>query len=139
MLILDTNVLSELMRDAPNQGVIAWLDGQSRQTVWITAITVMELHHGVQSLAPGRRKSALQGALDRLTADKIEDRIAAFDDAAAKATAIIAAERRRLGRQGELRDTMIAGIAIASGAALATRNTRHFDDLSIDLIDPWTA
>ncbi len=139
MLILDTNVVSELMRDAPNQGVIEWLDVQPRQAVWITAITVMELHHGVQSLAPGRRKSALQVALDRLTADKIEDRVAVFDDAAAKVTAIIAAERRRLGRQGELRDTMIAGIAAASGAALATRNTRHFDDLAITLINPWTA
>jgi predicted nucleic acid-binding protein len=139
LLILDTNVISELMRDMPNQAVIAWLDRQDRQGVWATAITVMELHHGVLSLAPGRRKSLLQDALARLAAEKISDRIAPFDDAAAKATAAIAAERRRLGRQGELRDTMIAGIAVVTGASLATRNTRHFDDLSIELIDPWAA
>jgi toxin FitB len=139
LLILDTNVVSELMRVVPNRGVLAWLDDQDRQTVWVTTITVMELHHGIQVLAPGRRKSALRDALDRLTAQTIADRIAAFDDAAAKVTAVIAAERRRAGRSGELRDTMIAGIALAMGAALATRNTRHFDDLSIVLIDPWTA
>lgn len=139
MLILDTNVISELMRDVPNHAVIAWLDRQDRQAVWTTAITVMELHHGILSLPPGRRRSLLRDALARLATEKIGDRVAPFDDAAAKATAIIAAERRRLGRQGELRDTMIAGIAAVTGASLATRNTRHFDDLTIDLIDPWTA
>jgi predicted nucleic acid-binding protein len=138
LLILDTNVLSELMRDVPNGRLVDWLDRQERQTVWTTAITVMELHHGIQALVPGRRKSALRDALDRLTGETIADRIAAFDDAAAKVTAIIAAERRRLGRQGELRNTMIAGIALATHVSLATRNTRHFDDLSITIIDPWT-
>lgn len=139
MLILDTNVVSELMRDVANPAVIAWLDRQDRQTVWTTAITVMELHHGVQSLAPGRRRSALLDALDRVTMDKIGRRIAAFDDAAAKAAAAISTDRRRAGRQGDLRDTMIASIALTTGASLATRNTRHFDDLSITLVDPWSA
>ena len=128
-----------MMLDAPNPAVTAWLDGQDRQMVWITAITVMELHQGIQTLAPGRRQSALSRALDRLTAEKIGSRIASFDDSAAKVTATIAAERRRGGRLGGLRDTMIAGIALALGASLATRNSRHFDDLSIALIDPWTA
>jgi toxin FitB len=139
LLILDTNVVSELMRDVPNPAVIAWLDRQVRQSVWVTSITVMELHHGIHALTQGRRRTELLEGLQRLTAEKVADRVANFDDAAAKITAIVAAERRRIGRPGELRDTMIAGIALATGASLATRNTRHFDDLSIALIDPWTA
>jgi toxin FitB len=139
LLILDTNVVSELMRDLPDQTVITWLDSWDRKEVWTTAITIMELHHGIQALNPGRRRTALREALDRVSAEKIEDRIAAFDGAAAKVAAVIAAERRSAGRSGELRDTMIAGIILATGALLATRNTRHFDDLSITLIDPWSA
>jgi toxin FitB len=139
LLILDTDVLSELMRVVPNPAVIEWLDRQVRQSVWTTAITIMELHLGIQSLPPGRRRTALREALDRLAAEKISRRIANFDDPAAKLTAIISAERRRTGRPGELRDGMIAGIALSTGASLATRNTRHFDDLSIALINPWSA
>ncbi|WP_428533803.1 type II toxin-antitoxin system VapC family toxin [Rhodopila sp.] len=139
MLILDTNVTSEMMRDAPFPAVVRWLDGQDRQTIWITAITVMELHQGVQILPPGRRRSALTIALDRLIKEKIGDRIASFDGAAARVTAAIAAERRREGRSGEVRDTMIAGIAVVMRASLATRNTSHFADLNVPLINPWTA
>jgi predicted nucleic acid-binding protein len=139
LLILDTNVVSELMRDVPNPIVVAWLDCEARQSVWITAITVMELHFGIQALAPGCRRTALREGLDRLILEKIGDRIANFDEAAAKIAATISAERRRIGRSGELRDTMIAGIVFSQGGSLATRNTRHFDDLSITLIDPWTA
>jgi toxin FitB len=138
LLILDTNVVSELMREQPNPAVIDWLDHQDRQTVWITAITFMELHHGIETLTPGRRRNALREALDRVTTGKIGNRIAPFDKTAAKITAVISAERRRLGRTDELRDSMIGGIALAPGAALATRNTRHFDDLSIAVINPWT-
>ena len=127
------------MRKVPNPAVIVWLDGQPCDRVWLTAITIMELHKGILLLAPGRRQSALRDALDRLTAEKIGDRIASFDDEAARAAAAIAAERRRRGRSGELRGTMIAGIALATGASLATRNTSHFDDLRMELFDPWTA
>lgn len=139
MLILDTNVVSELMRTVPNPAVVTWLDGQARNLVWITAITVMELHQGIQTLAPGRRQFALLIALDHLIEEKIGDRIASFDAAAAKVTAAIAAERRRAGRSGELRNTMIAGVTRAIGASLATRNTSQFDDLTIELINPWAA
>jgi hypothetical protein len=139
LLILDTNVVSELMRAEPAPIVVDWLDRQDRERIWATAITIMELHYGIQALVPGRRQTALREALVRLTAEKLSNRIAAFDDAAAKVTATIAAERRRAGRSGELRDTMIAGIALVTGAALATRNTRHFDDLSITVVNPWAA
>jgi predicted nucleic acid-binding protein len=137
VLILDTNVVSELMRDVPNTAVTFWLDRQVRQSVWITAITVMELYHGIEILPVGRRRTGLREGLDRLTAEKIGDRIVSFDDAAAKVTAAISAERHRRGRPGDLRDGMIAGIALTTGASLATRNFRHFTDLAIELIDPW--
>jgi predicted nucleic acid-binding protein len=99
----------------------------------------MELHHGIQTLPSGRRRTGLQDALRRLTEEKIGNRIANFDDAAARVTATISAERQRRGRPGELRDSMIAGTVVTRGASLATRNIRHFDDLSIALIDPWTS
>ncbi len=125
------------MRDVPNAAVISWLDRQIRQSIWITAITVMELYHGIHTLPAGRRQTGLRDGLGCLTAEKIGDRIANFDDAAARVTAVISAERRRRGRPGDLRDGMIAGIAPASGASLATHNTRRFADLAIELIDPW--
>jgi hypothetical protein len=139
LLILDTNVVSEFMRDDPNPAVLAWLDRQHRQSVWITAISIMELNFGILALPPGRRKAALRRGLDRLVTGRIGDRIAVFDAGAAISTAMISAERRRAGRPGELRDSMIAGIALSMGASLATRNTRRFADVAIALIDPWTA
>ena len=138
MLILDTNVISEFMRDDPNPAVLAWLDRQDRQSVWITAISIMELHFGIHAMPPGRRKTILRRGLDRLVTGRIGDRIAVFDADAAITTAMISAERRRAGRPGEMRDSMIAGIALSKGASLATRNTRHFADLTVALIDPWT-
>jgi predicted nucleic acid-binding protein len=136
LLIPGTNVVSEFMRDDPNPVVVAWLDRQARQSVWLTAISVMELNFGTHSLPPGRRKSILRRGLDRLVARKIGDRIAVFDNDAALSTANISAERQRAGRPGELRDSMIACIALSTGGSLATRNIRHFASLSITLIDP---
>jgi predicted nucleic acid-binding protein len=100
---------------------------------------VMELHLGIQGLSAGRRRTALDVEVGLVISEKIDNRVASFDDASAKVTASITTERHRRGRPGDLRDTMIAGIAIATGASLATRNMRHFADLSITLIDPWTA
>jgi toxin FitB len=139
LLILDTNVVSELMHETPNSSVTAWLNAQVRRHVWVTAITIMELHQGILALPPGRRRSTLRGELDQVITESIGDRVASFDDAAAQVTASLMAQRKRAGRPGDLRDSMIAGIALATGAALATRNIRHFADLSITLIDPWTA
>jgi len=97
----------------------------------------MEVRFGIESLATGRRRNRLLQAWDRLVADKIEHRIAAFDASAADTTALLMAERQRTGRTGELRDAMIAGIVIVSHASLVTRNTHHFADLSVPVIDPW--
>jgi predicted nucleic acid-binding protein len=139
MILLDTNVVSALMRPQPELPVLEWLDSQPRSSIWISSITVMELRYGLQILPKGRRRDVMLQLLEKLLADKIEARIASFDAAAAQHTADLMASRRLTGRTGEYRDTMIAGIALATGAALATRNIAHFADLSVPVINPWTA
>jgi hypothetical protein len=139
MVVLDTNVVSALMHEPAHPIVLEWLDSQPRISIWTTSITLMEARYGIEAMAPGRRRSRLFQALERLVSEKIEHRIAAFDTSAANAAALLMAERKRTGRTGDLRDTMIAGIVIASHATLATHNTRHFADLPIPVVDPWTA
>ncbi len=137
MLFLDTNILSELMREKPAQHVVDWLNEQARTAIWTSAVTQFELRYGIHTLPSGRRGLALQAALHRLPAETIAGRILPFDAAAAKATARLMGERSRGGRTGERRDAMIAGIAMSTRATLVTRNTRHFADLAVPVIDPW--
>jgi toxin FitB len=139
MIILDTNVVSEVMRLIPDPNVIAWLDRQADAMIWITSVTVLEVRTGIELLPAGRRRTNLSFDFERFMDIDIQGRVVAFDSEAARLTATLIATRRRAGRIGELCDTMIAGVVIATGAELATRNTRHFDDLSIALVDPWTA
>ena len=137
MIILDTNVLSALMRQAPDREVVDWLDEQPRSSVWTTAVTVLEIRFGLQILPAGKRRSLLTQAFDVVLLDKIEQRIAPFDTAAAQQAGDLMAARHRKGRPGDLRDTMLAGIVLAHHATLATRNTRHFEDLSVRVVSPW--
>jgi hypothetical protein len=139
MVILDTNVISALMHRSPPQSVLAWLDRQAELSVWTTAITVFEVHHGIELLPRSRRRRSLEQEFERVIQDDIEHRIVPFDFAAANAAAVLMAERKRAGRAGDLRDTMIAGIVIASHATLATHNGRHFADLPVPVVDPWDA
>ncbi len=138
MIILDTNVLSALMRQEPDQSVIAWLDQQPRTSVWTTSVTVLEVRFGLQILAAGRRRTLLSGAFEELLT-RLGQRVAAFDVAAAEQASDLMAARHKKGRPGDLRDTMIAGIVLAQHAALATRNVVHFEDTQVPLINPWTA
>ena len=139
MIILDTNVLSAVMRQHAERVVVGWLDRQPLESVWITAVTVFEVHFGLQLLAQGRRRSQLEDAFARALDEDFEGRILSFEQSAARAAASVAALRRQEGRPIEIRDALIAGIASARRATLATRNIRHFADLGITLIDPWTA
>jgi toxin FitB len=139
VIILDTNVLSALMRTAPAASVVAWLDRQPAESVWITSITVFEARLGLALLAQGRRRRALETAFTRLLEDDLENRVLDFDVAAASSAASLAAERRKAGRPADMRDTQIAGIALARRATLATRNVRHFADFKVPVVDPWTA
>jgi predicted nucleic acid-binding protein len=138
VILLDTNVISALMRREPERVVVDWLDGQPSESIWTTAITVFEVKTGLNLLAPGRRRRDLERAFDALLADELEGRIQSFDTAAASAAGQIAAQRQTAGRPIEVRDVQIAGIATARRAQLATRNTRHFADLAIGLLDPWS-
>jgi len=137
VIVLDTNVLSALMRQRPDPEVIEWLDQQPRSSVWTTAVTVLEIRFGLQILPAGKRRSALLQAFEVVLFDKIEQRIAALDLEAARRAADLMAVRHRKGRPGDLRDTMLAGIVLAHHATLATRHTRHFEDLSVPVVSPW--
>lgn len=137
MILLDTNVLSALMRQRPDEEVIRWLDRQPRISVWTTSVTVLEIRFGLQVMAAGKRRSLLISAFDQMLDELIEQRIAHFDAVAATHAADLMAARKKKGRSGELRDTMIAGITLASHATLATRNVRHFEDISSSVVNPW--
>jgi predicted nucleic acid-binding protein len=137
VIVLDTNVVSELMRPKPEARVTSWLNKLSRQEVWITAISIFELRFGIELHAKGQRRSHLEDSLARILEVGFHDRILNFDEQAANAAALISAKQRITGRSKEVRDTFIAGIVSAHRAGLATRNVRHFQDLDIRVIDPW--
>jgi toxin FitB len=137
MIILDTNVVSELLRPAPATQVEAWLAAQDGAMVFFTAVGEAELRHGVAILPTGRRRTALTKAIEGILELDFRDRILHFDRAAARAYAAIAAERRAAGRPISQFDCQIAAIARALEAAVATRNTGDFDGCGIEVIDPW--
>lgn len=138
MIILDTNVLSALMRQTPDKNVIAWLDKQPRTSVWTTSVTILEIRFGLQIMPLGKRRSLLIQAFEAVL-DKIGYRVVPFDAAAAQQAGDLMASRQKKGRPGDLRDTMIAGIVLAHHATLVTRNIPHFEDLSVPVINPWLA
>ena len=137
MMILDTNVLSALMQRQPDSAVVEWLDRQSADTVWITSVTLFEARYGLKLLADGQRKALLEQRFDELVQLDLANRIAVFDVRAAEQAAHLAADRKARGRPVDMRDTFIAGIAIARGATLATRNAKHFEDLPTPVVNPW--
>ena len=137
MIILDTDVLSALMQQLPDPHVVAWLDQQPAESVWLTSITVFEARYGLALLSAGQRKTLLQQRFEELLQDDLQNRVLQFDTHAATQAAQWAAERKARGNPVDMRDTFIAGIALARRATLATRNTRHFDDLSVPVVNPW--
>lgn len=139
MILLDTNVLSELMRSKPDPRVLAWVDAQPASQLVICAITVAEILYGIARMPDGKRK---QGLLDMASAMFDEDfagNILPFDADAAVHYAEIAAESEARGRVVEMADAQIAAIGRLHDAIVATRNTRHFESLGVGLVDPWTA
>ena len=138
MIILDTNVISELMNRKPDSAVLTWADSQRRSQLVTTAITVMELHAGVERLKPGRRKSELKDLVVWTLDELLEGRVLNFDRKAAVETAGFFARCRATGRAVETRDSQIAGIAIARRIPVATRNVTHFEAAGIKVVDPWS-
>lgn len=137
MIVLDTNVLSALMQQQPDPQVVAWLDDQPAESIWLNSITLFEAHYGLALLAQGQRKSLLVQRFEELLQDDLQNRVLIFDINAASHAAQLAADRKARGRPVDMRDTFIAGIALARRATLATRNVRHFDDVSVPVVNPW--
>jgi toxin FitB len=138
MTILDTNIISELMNDPPDPKVEAWLNQQAPSSVWTTSVTVFEIEFGLQLMPVGKRQARLSQVFAKIL-NGMQQRIADFDEEAARAAAALAAQRQKKGRIGEIRDTMIAGIVLSHHASLATRNVSHFGDISATVINPWDA
>jgi toxin FitB len=125
------------MRQQPERLVVIWLDQQPEPSVWTTSINIFEIRGGIETLPDSRRRSRLQAGFERMIDEDFRRRVVSFDTAAAEQAAKLMAARQRAGRPGELRDTMIAGIVLANHATLATRNVRHFTDLSVPVVNPW--
>jgi predicted nucleic acid-binding protein len=137
VIILDTNVLSELMRDVPNPTALEWLDRQPAASVWVTSITLMEIHFGIVRMSPGKRRERMLVEFEAILREEIQGRYAPFDAPAAERTAALMALRNSKGRPIEYRDAMIAGTVLSTKASLATRNSTHFADLGITIVNPW--
>ena len=137
MIILDTNVLSALMHRDPDLVVVSWLDRQAPESVWTTSVTVFEILFGIELLVTGRRRQQLEEAFKSAIEEDFSGRILPFEQAAAREAALLAAQRQREGMPVEIRDTLIAGIALARRATLATRNVKHFSGTGIELVNPW--
>lgn len=137
MILLDTNVLSELIRPAPDEGVTEWLDSLDTAMVATTAITVAELLYGVARLPAGRHKTQLGEAISGLVEEDFEGRVESFDAPAAAHYADIVSKRETAGRPISVTDAQIAAISRKRKATLATRNPGDFKDTGIALLDPW--
>lgn len=137
MIVLDTNVISEIMLPRPERQVLVWLDRQAGSSIWTTSINIFESRSGLQSMPVGRRRIALMELFERWLVEVVHGRIANFDEVAARRAADLSASRKQMGRPVDARDTMIAGIVLASHAKLATRNVKHFEDIAPSVVNPW--
>ena len=138
MILLDTNVLSEALKPLPSPIVLRWLAAQEPSSVFTTSVTQAEVLYGIETLPPGKRRTRLLAAVEKMFAEEFEGRILPFDEDAARAFAGIVAARDAAGRPISQFDAMIAAIARSHRAAVATRNTADFQHCGIDLINPWT-
>lgn len=137
MIVLDTNVVSELMRDRPQPAVLAWLDRQPVSTLFVTAITEAELRYGVEILPAGHRRERLAAEIESTLREDFSRRILPFDSAAARAYATIMADRRATGRPIGQSDCQIAAIARSRGVPVATRDVTDFAGCGITVVNPW--
>ena len=138
MIVLDTNVLSEMFRPSPAAAVLDWLAAQEPLTVFTTSITLAEILYGVEALPGGKRRTQLAAAVERVFAEEFQGRILSFDEEAARTYSKIVAGRDAAGRPVSEADAMIAAIVRSRRAVLATRNTSDFEECELRLINPWT-
>jgi toxin FitB len=139
VIVLDTNVISELGRQMPDSGVLAWLDSLDVSEVATTAVTAAELRYGVARLPDSHRRRELAVVIRSILAEDFHGRVLPFDDRASERYADIVVGRERIGRPIGIADAQIAAICRDSGAILATRNIADFEETGIELINPWKA
>ena len=137
MILIDTNVVSELMRPVPAPAVLDWFATREAADLFLSAVSEAELCAGAAYLPAGRRREGLVAAIDAMIVEDFGGRILSFDSAAAKSYAVIAAARRAAGRPIAEADCQIAAIARGRGAAVATRNVADFLGCGVEIIDPW--
>jgi predicted nucleic acid-binding protein len=137
MIVLDTNVVSEIIRPSPAAHVIHWISSQPTLLLYTTSITQAEMLYGMEILTKGKKKKALEAALSGMFEEDFRNRVLAFDSSCAQHFAEIAAGRKALGRPISQFDAQIAAIARSRKAILATRNTPDFTDCGIKIVNPW--
>ena len=137
MIILDTNVLSELMRPTPSSRVVAWVAKQPATELFTTSVTEAEIFYGLELLTKGKRREGLLAAAEAMFAEDMAGRVLGFDSDAARAFSKIAARRRALGKLISHADAQIAAITQVRAAKLATRNVADFKDCGVNVVDPW--
>jgi toxin FitB len=139
MIVLDTNVISEFMLAVPDARVTRWMDCQPRSAIWTTSINLYEIRAGLFAMPAGKRRTALEMKFEQLLQSAFDGRILHFDSDSALQAAELCADRRKRGCPVDARDTMLAGIVLASHAKLATRNVKHFEEIASSLVNPWEA
>ena len=137
MIILDTNVVSELMREKPHENVKAWIAAQKPSDLSLTTITIAEIQRGLARLPKGKRRNALERSFSAFITEAFSGRIFSFDEEAAYIYGIVAAKREKEGFNTDAMDLMISAIVKAQKASIATRNTKDFDGCGFKVINPW--
>lgn len=137
MILVDTNVISEPLRKSPHAGVIAWLDAQALETLYLSAITVAELRFGLASLPPGKRRDGLRHSLETRVLPLFAGRVLPFDLPAAESYGTLMAEARTAGASISASDGFIAATAAANGMMVATRDTTPFAATGVVFVNPW--
>ena len=138
MIVLDTNIVSELMHVEPDPAVVSWLDAQQAPTLYITAVTAAELLFGVERMPSGKRRARIASAIADMLEDDFADRVLPFDVSSSLEYGRVVAHREKLGQPIGMADAMIAATALSAGASLfATRNTKDFTDTGLPLVNPW--
>lgn len=137
MILLDTNIISEMMKESPSPNVITWLDQQEATDLFITSITIAEISYGLCVLPEGKRRNVLENAFNKTIKKAFKHRIFYFEESAAHYYGKIMGHRKKIGRPLSVLDGQIAAIALSQGALLATRNTRDFSDCDLELVNPF--
>ena len=137
MILLDTHVVSEVMKVSPSASVLRWLDDQSSSAVYVSAVTVGEIEYGLRILPDGRRRLQLKERFEQFIALAFAQRVLGYEEAAARLYGEIMGLRKELGRPMSVPDGQIAAIARSHGLSIATRNTRDFEECGVDLLNPF--